>query len=167
MKKIHFILFTLLIICSCGLISKSKGNKENLETQAATQKTPEEALREHLSETQNKGLDFLKEVLKGNNYQLNRILSVDEDKLNKLKVVLDHIQISLENCHDSQAAHHGHTINGQEGLHDGHDDNAQKAAFKRLMLHYIEDQLESKEDNSNNRIILPLDFNPLKGSCVK
>ncbi|AHH11599.1 hypothetical protein bcCo53_001435 (plasmid) [Borrelia coriaceae] len=141
MKIIYLILFTLLFICSCDLFNKIKGNnKVNLEIQSDVQNTPETSLRKNLSESQNKGLDFLKKVLKGNDYKLNDILNVSGDKLGKLKEVLDNIQRSLANCRDSRSSSYS--------TDDGHDPNTQREGFKSLVLSYVEEQLGSQGSDS-------------------
>ncbi|WP_210371057.1 Mlp family lipoprotein, partial [Borreliella garinii] len=61
------------------------------ETEKA--KSPEELLREKLSEDGKKQLDWLKEALE--NEKFNKFLENDEDKI---KSALDHIKSELDKC---------------------------------------------------------------------
>ncbi|WP_041177946.1 Mlp family lipoprotein [Borrelia duttonii] len=99
MKIINFTLILLLLMSSCEQNNNTnKGiksrHKRDLEQQVEAQKTPEENLREKLSESQIKGLDFLKEVL-GSGSDFNNFLNADESKI---KDALDHIQSELAKC---------------------------------------------------------------------
>ncbi|WP_338321042.1 Mlp family lipoprotein [Borrelia miyamotoi] len=60
--------------------------------QVEVQKTPEEVLRERLSEAQNKNLDFLKEALNGDDSKFNKFLSADDTRI---KSILDHIDLII------------------------------------------------------------------------
>ncbi|WP_434757416.1 Mlp family lipoprotein (plasmid) [Borrelia puertoricensis] len=119
MKKVNFILFALLLISSCeyehGNATPKSRVKRNLEEQEEVQKTPEDALREKLNDTQKQGLDFLKDAL-GDDSILNKILSADESKI---KEALDHIQSELAKC-------------------TGDDASEQKKTFKTLVKAYFE-----------------------------
>ncbi|WP_331712201.1 Mlp family lipoprotein [Borrelia miyamotoi] len=95
MKSINFVLFMLLLISSFGLYNNKNKEIENganngeLGQQVEKQKTSEEALRERLSESQNKNLDFLKEILDGDDSKFSKFLSADDTKI---KSILDHIE---------------------------------------------------------------------------
>ncbi|WP_025401126.1 Mlp family lipoprotein [Borrelia crocidurae] len=99
MKITNFTLILLLLMSSCDQEKNTnKGiksrNKRDLEQQVEAQKIPEETLREKLSDSQTKGLDFLKEAL-GSESDFNNFLNADESKI---KDVLDHIQSELAKC---------------------------------------------------------------------
>ncbi|WP_025401045.1 Mlp family lipoprotein [Borrelia crocidurae] len=105
MKITNFTLILLLLMSSCeqdnntNKESKSK-NKRDLEQQVEAQKTPEEDLREKLSDSQKQGLDFLKEALNSES-DFNNFLNADESKI---KEALDHIQSELAKCTGENAA---------------------------------------------------------------
>ncbi|ABF82191.1 Mlp family lipoprotein [Borrelia hermsii] len=126
MSKINFILVLLLLISSCNQDNnkdkkiKSR-NKRDLETTQKVQKTPEEALREKLTEKQKKGLDFLKDAL-GDDNKLNEILRQDESKV---KGSLEHINTEAKKC-------------------NGNDEG--KSTFKTLVKAYFEGEIENKLD---------------------
>ncbi|UPA10082.1 Mlp family lipoprotein (plasmid) [Borrelia nietonii YOR] len=125
MNKINFILVLLLLINSCNQNNnkdkeiKSK-NKRDLKATQEVQKTPEEALREKLNDTEKTNLDFLKEAL-GNESDFNKLLSHDEYKI---KSVLEHIKSELEKCTGDNANEQKNTfkqvvkgaLNGGENL---------------------------------------------------
>ncbi|AHH14690.1 Lipoprotein (plasmid) [Borrelia hermsii MTW] len=74
MSKINFVLVLLLLISSCGQDTnkdkgiKSRSKRDDLREQAQeVQKTPEEALRDKLSDNQKQGLNFLKGALGDDN----------------------------------------------------------------------------------------------------
>ncbi|WP_024654322.1 Mlp family lipoprotein, partial [Borrelia hispanica] len=99
MEITNFTLILLLLMSSCKQDNNTnKGiksrNKRDLEQQVEAQKTPEENLREKLSESQIKGLDFLKEALSSDS-EFNKFLNEDESKI---KDALDHIQSELAKC---------------------------------------------------------------------
>ncbi|UPA18567.1 Mlp family lipoprotein [Borrelia puertoricensis] len=98
MNKINFILILLLLISSCeyehGNATPKSRVKRNFEEQEEVQKTPEDALREKLNETQKTNLDFLKQAL-GNDDLFNKFLNHDESKI---KEALEHIKTELEKC---------------------------------------------------------------------
>ncbi|UPA18367.1 Mlp family lipoprotein [Borrelia puertoricensis] len=124
MNKINFILVLALLISSCeyehGNATPKSRVKRNLEEQEEVQKTPEDALREKLNDTQKQGLDFLKDAL-GDDSILNKILSADESKI---KEALDHIQSELAKCTGDDASEQKKTfkevvkgaLNGGENL---------------------------------------------------
>ncbi|WP_210382734.1 Mlp family lipoprotein [Borreliella garinii] len=103
--KIINILFCLFFILlnSCNSDNNDAFNKNNnrevksikkrdlSETEKA--KSPEELLREKLSEDGKKQLDWLKEALE--NEKFNKFLENDEDKI---KSALDHIKSELDKC---------------------------------------------------------------------
>ncbi|WP_327786711.1 Mlp family lipoprotein [Borreliella garinii] len=70
---------------------KSIKKRDLSETEKA--KSPEELLREKLSEDGKKQLDWLKEALE--NEKFNKFLENDEDKI---KSALDHIKSELDKC---------------------------------------------------------------------
>ncbi|QFP42450.1 Mlp family lipoprotein (plasmid) [Borrelia miyamotoi] len=101
MRKVGYMLITLLLISSCGnhdFIEKDKEpknrSKRDLGEQSEIQKTPEEELKEKLSVEEKQGLNFLKEAL-GDNNKLNEILKKDE---NLVKEALKHINTELVKC---------------------------------------------------------------------
>ncbi|WP_434757219.1 Mlp family lipoprotein (plasmid) [Borrelia puertoricensis] len=103
MNKINFILVLALLISSCeyeheNATPKSRV-KRNLEEQLEVQKTPEEALKERLNDTQKTNLQFLKEAL-GSEADFNKFLSHDESKI---RSVLEHIKSELEKCTGNDA----------------------------------------------------------------
>ncbi|WP_024655170.1 Mlp family lipoprotein [Borrelia hispanica] len=111
MKITNFTLILLLLMSSCDQEKNTnKGiksrNKRDLKQQVEAQKTPEEALREKLSESQIKGLDFLKEAL-GSESELNKFLNADESKI---KEALDHIQSELAKCTGENADNQKNTF---------------------------------------------------------
>ncbi|UPA18406.1 Mlp family lipoprotein [Borrelia puertoricensis] len=116
MNKINFILVLALLISSCeyehGNATPKSRVKRNLEEQEEVQKTPEDALREKLNDSQKQGLEFLKDALSDDN-KLNEILKQDE---RKVKDVLEHIHTELEKC------------NGNDG---------DKSTFKTLVKEYF------------------------------
>ncbi|WP_210371911.1 Mlp family lipoprotein [Borreliella garinii] len=103
--KIINILFCVFFILlnSCNSDNNDAFNKNNnqevksikkrdlSETEKA--KSPEELLREKLSEDGKKQLDWLKEALE--NEKFNKFLENDEDKI---KSALDHIKSELDKC---------------------------------------------------------------------
>ncbi|UPA15673.1 Mlp family lipoprotein [Borrelia turicatae] len=124
MNKINFILVLLLLISSCeyehGNITPKSRVKRNLEEQEKVQKTPEEALRNKLNDTEKSNLDFLKEALDSES-DFNKFLSHDESKI---KEALDHIQSELAKCTGENASQQKEifkqvvkgTLNGGENL---------------------------------------------------
>ncbi|WP_024655120.1 Mlp family lipoprotein [Borrelia hispanica] len=111
MKITNFTLILLLLMSSCEQDNNTnkgiKGrNKRDLEQQVEAQKTPEEDLREKLSESQKQGLDFLKEAL-GSESELNKFLNEDESKI---KDALDHIQSELAKCTGENADNQKNTF---------------------------------------------------------
>ncbi|UPA12547.1 Mlp family lipoprotein [Borrelia venezuelensis] len=121
MKKVSFILFTLLallLINSCDWFdsnkdvkSRGRSKRETTEEQKEeVQKTPEELLKTKLNDTEKANLNFLKESL-GSEADFNKFLSHDESKI---KEVLGHIQSELEKC-------------------NGDDANEQKNTFKQVL----------------------------------
>ncbi|WP_038368488.1 Mlp family lipoprotein [Borrelia duttonii] len=105
MKITNFTLILLLLMSSCDQEKNTnKGiksrNKRDLEQQVEAQKTPEEALREKLNDSQKQGLDFLKDALSSES-ELNKFLNEDESKI---KDALDHIQSELAKCTGDNAA---------------------------------------------------------------
>ncbi|ETZ17589.1 Mlp lipoprotein family protein [Borrelia duttonii CR2A] len=124
MKITNFTLILLLLMSSCDQEKNTnKGiksrNKRDLEQQVEAQKTPEENLREKLSESQKQGLDSLKEAL-GSGSIFNNFLNADESKI---KEALDHIQSELAKC-------------------TGNNASEQKGTFKTVINEYF-----SKMDN--------------------
>ncbi|WP_434757396.1 Mlp family lipoprotein (plasmid) [Borrelia puertoricensis] len=106
MNKINFILILLLLISSCEYEhgnatpkSRSKRDLSNEREQVEVQKTPEDALREKLNDSQKQGLEFLKDAL-GSESKFNQFLSFDDAKI---KAALDHIKTQLESCKDNAA----------------------------------------------------------------
>ncbi|WP_210371615.1 Mlp family lipoprotein [Borreliella garinii] len=103
--KVVNILFCVFFILlnSCNSDNNDAFNKNNnrevksikkrdlSETEKA--KSPEELLREKLSEDGKKQLDWLKEALE--NEKFNKFLENDEDKI---KSALDHIKSELDKC---------------------------------------------------------------------
>ncbi|WP_155806531.1 Mlp family lipoprotein [Borrelia duttonii] len=105
MKITNFTLILLLLMSSCEQDNNTnKGiksrNKRDLEQQVEAQKTPEENLREKLSDSQKQGLDFLKEALSSGS-DFNNFLNAEESKI---KEALDHIQSELAKCTGENAA---------------------------------------------------------------
>ncbi|UPA12776.1 Mlp family lipoprotein [Borrelia venezuelensis] len=98
MNKINFILVLALLISSCeyehGNATPKSKVKGNFEEQEEVQKTPEDALKEKLNDTQKSNLDFLKQAL-GNDDLFNKFLNHDESKI---KEALEHINTELEKC---------------------------------------------------------------------
>ncbi|WP_024654396.1 Mlp family lipoprotein [Borrelia hispanica] len=99
MKITNFTLILLLLMSSCEQDNNTnKGiksrNKRDLEQQVEAQKTPEEDLREKLSDNQKQGLDFLKEALSSES-DFNNFLNAEESQI---KEALDHIQSELAKC---------------------------------------------------------------------
>ncbi|ASJ27751.1 Mlp family lipoprotein [Borrelia turicatae] len=107
MNKINFILVLLLLISSCeyehGNATPKSRVKRNLEEQSEVQKTPEEALREKLNDTEKTNLDFLKEAL-GNESKFSQFLSFDEEKI---KAALKHINDELAKCNGNNEGKNG------------------------------------------------------------
>ncbi|AHH07710.1 Mlp lipoprotein family protein (plasmid) [Borrelia crocidurae DOU] len=132
MKITNFTLILLLLMSSCeqdnntNKESKSK-NKRDLEQQIEAQKTPEEDLREKLSDSQKQGLDFLKEALNSES-DFNNFLNADESKI---KEALDHIQSELAKC-------------------TGNDAEQQKTTFKQVVEGALKGGLDTFKDQSNS-----------------
>ncbi|WP_024654552.1 Mlp family lipoprotein [Borrelia hispanica] len=132
MKITNFTLILLLLMSSCDQENNTnKGiksrNKRDLEQQVEAQKTPEETLREKLSESQIKGLDFLKEALSSES-ELNKFLNADESKI---KEALDHIQSELAKC-------------------TGDDAEQQKTTFKQVVEGALKEGLDKFKDQSSS-----------------
>ncbi|UVY98943.1 Mlp family protein (plasmid) [Borrelia hermsii] len=110
MNKINFILVLLLLISSCEYenrnITPKSRVKRNLEEQAEVQKTPEEALREKLNDTEKENLNFLKQSL-GDEGNFNKFLNHDESKI---KSVLKHINDELAKCTGDNASQQKETF---------------------------------------------------------
>ncbi|AHH04277.1 Mlp lipoprotein family protein (plasmid) [Borrelia nietonii YOR] len=113
MSKINFVLVLLLLISSCGQDTnkdkgiKSRSKRDDLREQAQeVQKTPEEALRDKLSDNQKQGLNFLKGAL-GDDNDFKKFLSFDESKI---KFALDHIQSELAKCTGDNASQQKETF---------------------------------------------------------
>ncbi|WP_024654535.1 Mlp family lipoprotein [Borrelia hispanica] len=105
MKITNFTLILLLLMNSCEQDNNTnKGiksrNKRDLEQQVEAQKTPEEDLREKLSESQKQGLDFLKEALSSEN-MFTQLVLLNESNI---KDALDHIQSELAKCTGNNAS---------------------------------------------------------------
>ncbi|WP_025401645.1 Mlp family lipoprotein [Borrelia crocidurae] len=131
MKITNFTLILLLLMSSCeqekntnkGIKSR---NKRDLEQQVEAQKTPEEDLREKLSDNQRKGLDFLKEALSSES-DFNNFLNADESKI---KEAIDHIQSELAKCTGENAANKKNTFKQvvEGALGDGLDNFKEQAS---------------------------------------
>ncbi|WP_155806558.1 Mlp family lipoprotein [Borrelia duttonii] len=133
MKITNFTLILLLLMNSCDQEKNTnKGiksrNKRDLEQQVEAQKTPEEDLREKLSDNQRKGLDFLKEALSNSESEFNKFLNADESKI---KDALDHIQSELAKCTGDNAAN-------------------QKNTFKQVVEGALKEGLDNFKDQSNS-----------------
>ncbi|QTL84196.1 Mlp family lipoprotein [Borrelia miyamotoi] len=101
MRRIGYMLITLLLISSCSEHEFINSNKEtksrskrDLSTQDEVKKTPEEALKEKLSEEEKVNLEFLKEAL-GDESKFGQFLIFDESKI---KSALEHIKEQLKSC---------------------------------------------------------------------
>ncbi|UPA18711.1 Mlp family lipoprotein [Borrelia puertoricensis] len=128
MNKINFILILLLLISSCeyehgNATPKSRSKRDLSNEREQVEKTPEDALREKLNDSQKQGLEFLKDALSDDN-KLNEILKQDE---RKVKDVLEHIKSELEKC-------------------TGDNANDQKNTFKTLVKEYF----KGNNDNLDN-----------------
>ncbi|AHH14405.1 Mlp family lipoprotein [Borrelia hermsii] len=134
MSKINFILVLLLLISNCGQDNnkdkeiKSRNKRNSGEATQEVQKTPEEALREKLTEEQKKGLNFLKDAL-GDDNKLNEILKQDESKV---KGSLEHINTEAKKC-------------------NGNDEG--KSTFKTLVKAYFGGGIENKLDQFKENAI--------------
>ncbi|QFP42616.1 Mlp family lipoprotein (plasmid) [Borrelia miyamotoi] len=129
MRKIGYMLITLLLISSCGkhdFINSSQEpqnrSKRDLSKQEETQKTPEEELKEKLSEEEKGNLNFLKEAL-GDDGKFGQFLSLDE---NKVKDALKHINDELAKC-------------------TGDNAGEQKGTFKTVVQGYFSDKMDESK----------------------
>ncbi|QBK63775.1 Mlp family lipoprotein (plasmid) [Borrelia miyamotoi] len=86
-----------------GEETKSRRKRDLSEKQVVLKKTPEEELREKLSEDEKINLEFLKEAL-GDDGKFDQFLSLDEGKV---KSTLAHIKTQLESCKNNNNGKNG------------------------------------------------------------
>ncbi|AHH05865.1 Mlp family lipoprotein (plasmid) [Borrelia miyamotoi] len=131
MRRINFVLILSLLISSCGQyenannVSKRRSKRDVKQQIEEVKKTPEEELREKLSEEEKGNLDFLKEAL-GDDGKFGKFLSLDEGRV---KSALEHIKTQVEKC-------------------NGNDDG--KKTFKTVVQGYFNTMDENTLDGFKN-----------------